>query len=94
MKREAASLHERVKGVWRSAGKGTKVFKLPKTKTKKQKPQILWEKHIGVNFSGVLKVGSIFGSYIEGKNKYRRRRIMFVPQILFHVWSVLLWTKN
>ena len=35
MKREAASLHERVKGVWRSVGKGMKVFKLPKTKKSK-----------------------------------------------------------
>lgn len=30
MKSEAASLHERVKGVWGSAGKGRMVFGLPK----------------------------------------------------------------
>lgn len=32
MKREPATLHKRVKGVWGSAGKGRRVFWLPKKK--------------------------------------------------------------
>ena len=79
---------------------GLKKFGIQQGKTKvylsylKKKTWLLWEKQIGVNHSGILKAGNVFVVPRWKTKTYKRSRILFLSQILFQVWSVLLWTKS